>query len=445
MPNIASYNAIDVGNIASINGQDIASGGAYNPVTDSGTYTETVPTSGMLKFGGMRISGTGSDSSNMTPRHSYGANPVVNISTDKDGQYVRVAESKSDFVKFSYGRYSAFAITASGQLWEIGSSLTYMQGSASDTWQQVTGVGDSDTGWTVASSSYDGGLAINSGKLYHIGGNSYGQAGTGSTSTQYGSWAQVGSDSDWQDVKRGRYYSMATKTSSNVLYVAGRNSKYATGLDTDSGNTTSWTAINSDNFTNTNVTFFTVNSDGGFLITGGEVYAWGDEDSNERFGLNSSSDLTKPTQTGNVGGSLQSDWVQGCLTNSSMSLINTSGKLYHTGEATARRGDGSTTDNKDGNFVQIGSDTNWVRVEADPTGQTSSDYGMSAQKGNRLFFWGYNQYSGVIDGALSSTFTATEIYAQDLASGNYWQPYLNYGHLHRSSSSLLRAIVRQRL
>ena len=427
MPNIASYNAIDVGNIASINGQDIASGGAYNPVTDSGTYTETVPTSGMLKFGGMRISGTGSDSSNMTPRHSYGANPVVNISTDKDGQYVRVAVSKSDFVKFSDGRYSAFAITASGQLWEIGSSLTYMQGSASDTWQQVTGVGDSDTGWTVASSSYDGGLAINSGKLYHIGGNSYGQAGTGSTSTQYGSWAQVGSDSDWQDVKRGRYYSMATKTSSNVLYVAGRNSKYATGLDTDSGNTTSWTAINSDNFTNTNVTFFTVNSDGGFLITGGEVYAWGDEDSNERFGLNSSSDLTKPTQTGNVGGSLQSDWVQGCLTNSSMSLINTSGKLYHTGEATARRGDGSTTDNKDGNFVQIGSDTNWVRVEADPTGQTSSDYGMSAQKGNRLFFWGYNQYSGVIDGALSSTFTATEIYAQDLASGNYWQPYLNYG------------------
>lgn len=53
MPNIASYNAIDVGNIASINGQDIAAGGgAYNPVTDSGTYTETVPTSGLIKFGG---------------------------------------------------------------------------------------------------------------------------------------------------------------------------------------------------------------------------------------------------------------------------------------------------------------------------------------------------------------------------------------------------------
>ena len=428
MPDIASYNAIDVGNIASINGQDIASGGgAYNPVTDSGTYTETVPTSGLLRFGGMRLSTSGNDSSSQLPKHSYGSNPVVNISTDKDGTYVRVAESKSDFTKITFGRYSAFGITSSGQLWEVGSSSSYMEGSTSNTYQQVTGVGDSDTGWTAISSSYDGALGINSGKMYYIGANSYGQSGTGNTSTSYSSFTQVGSESDWQDVKRGRYYSMATKTSSDVLYVTGRNSKYATGLDTTSGNTTSWTAINSDNFTNTNVTFFTLNADGGFLIRGGEVYAWGDEDSNERFGLNSSSDLTKPTQTGNVGGSLQSDWVQGCMTNNAMLLINTSGELYHTGEGTARRGDGSNTDNKDGNFVQIGSDTTWVRVEADPTGQSSTDYGMSAQKGNRLFYWGYNQYGAVIDGALSNTFTATEIYAQDLASGNYWEPFLNYG------------------
>tara|TARA_R100000426_G_scaffold28347_1_gene23744 strand:+ start:1241 stop:2560 length:1320 start_codon:yes stop_codon:yes gene_type:complete len=428
MPNIASYNAIDVGNIASINGQDIAAGGgAYNPVTDSGTYTETLATSGLLKFGGMRMSTAGNDASAQQPFHSYGGNPVMNLSTDKDGFYVRVAESKSDFVKITYGRYAAYGITASGQLWEMGSQSSYLEGSTTNSFQQVTGVGDSDTGWTAVSSTYDGGLAINSGKLYYIGANSYGQAGTGNTTANYSSWAQVGSDSDWQDVKRGRWYSMATKTSNDVLYVAGRNANYRTGLDTTSGNTTSWTAINSDNFTNTNVTFFTVNQDGGFLIRGGEVYAWGDEDSNERFGLNSSSDLTKPTQTGKVGGTFQTDWVQGCLTANSMSLINTSGELYHTGEGTARRGDGSNTDNKDGNFVQIGSDTNWVRVEADPTGTASADYGMSAQKGNRLFYWGYNQYGGVIDGTLSNTFTATEIFAQDLASGNYWTPFLNHG------------------
>ena len=430
MPDIASFNAIDVGNIASINGQDVASGGgAYNPVSDSGTYTETVPTSGLIKFGGMRMQAAGvNDSSVNQAAYAYGATPVMNLSSDKDGTYVRVAESKSDFVKICYGRYMAYAITASGQLWEIGNSALYIEGSATNTWQQVTGVGDSDTGWTAATASYDGALGINSGKMYHIGGNSYGHAGTGNTTAQYSSWAQVGSDSDWQDVKRGRVSSIATKTSSNVCYVAGRNQYYRTGLDTNSGNTTSWTAINSDNFTNTNVTFFTVNYDGGFLIRGGEVYAWGEEDSNERFGLNSSSDLTKPTQTGNVGGSAQSDWVQGCLTSNSMHLINSSGELYHAGEGGMnRRGDGNSTDNKDGNFVQIGSDTSWVRIEADPTAQASTDYGIAGQKGNRLLYWGYNQYGAVIDGTLGNVSTATDILGQDLASGNYWQPFLNYG------------------
>lgn len=422
----SSINGILMADIASINGQTVASGGgAYNPITDSGTYTETLPTSGLMKFGGMRFS---NDASGQIPQYYYGASPVMNISTDKDGTYVRVAESKSDFAKLSYGRYAAYALTSSGQLWEIGAQSSYLEGSTTNTWQQVTGVGDSDTGWTSISAGYDGGLAINSGKLYYIGGNTYGQAGTGNNSSSFSSWSQVGSDSDWQDAKKGRFYSMATKTSSNVLYVAGRNYRYQTGLDTSSGNTTSWTAINDDNFTNTNVTFFSPNYDGGILIRGGEVYGWGDEDSNERLGLNSSSDVTKPTQTGKVGGSFQSDWVQGCLTYHSMSLINSSGELYFAGEGgQGKRGDGTTTDAKDGNFVQIGSDTDWVRVEADPTGMASADYGMSGQKGNRVYYWGYNQYGAVIDGTLGNTFTATEIYNQDLASGNVWTPFLNYG------------------
>ena len=47
MPDIDQKNGIDMANIASINGQDIAaSGGAYDPVADTGTYTETVPTTG---------------------------------------------------------------------------------------------------------------------------------------------------------------------------------------------------------------------------------------------------------------------------------------------------------------------------------------------------------------------------------------------------------------
>ena len=52
MPDIDQKNGIDMANIASINGQDVASGGAYDPVAETGTYTETLPTSGLIQMGG---------------------------------------------------------------------------------------------------------------------------------------------------------------------------------------------------------------------------------------------------------------------------------------------------------------------------------------------------------------------------------------------------------
>ena len=103
------------------------------------------------------------------------------------------------------------------------------------------------------------------------------------------------------------------------------------------------------------------------------------------------------------------------------------GELYHTGEGSGRRGDGTSTDAKAGDFVQVGTDTDWQEVHADPSGTTSSDYGLSALKGNKVYYWGYNQYGGVIDGTLSNTFTATVVIDQTLAAGNVWTPFLVAG------------------
>jgi hypothetical protein len=433
MPDIDNYNGIDMGTISKISGQDAPSGGgAYDPVAATGTYTETVPTSGLIKFGGIRYSGgtKTTDSSETYPRYGYGQQPVINFSSDVDGSHLRVAETKSDFTHITYGRYSAFGITSSGQMWEIGSSSSYMAGTDNNgnTWTQITGVGDSDTGWTDVSSTYDGALAINSGKMYYIGLNSYGQNGTGNTTHSFSSFTQVGTDTDWQKVKRGRFFSLATKTSSNVLYSAGRNFTYMTGQGTNSGNTTSWTAIDDTNFTNSGITDFGINYDGGYLIVGGEVYVWGDEDTNERFGLNASADVQVPTQTGKVSNTFMTNWVTGALTNNSMHLINTSGELFFTGEGNIRRGDGTSTDAKDGNFVKIGTDTDWQEVRSDPSASTATDYGMSALKGSKIYFWGYNQFGGVVDGTLGTTSTATVIVDQTLASGNVWTPFPNRGN-----------------
>ena len=424
MPDVSSYNGIDVGNIASINGQDVPSGGggAFNPVTGEGTYTETTPTSGLIKYGGVS-KGTNPETADSLVTHSYGSRSVINIQSDVNGKYQVVAESKSDFVHITYGRYSAFGITASGQMWEIGSSSSYLEGSVTTTFQQVTGVGDSDTGWTDVSSSYDGALAINSGKLYYIGANTYGHAGTGNQSHSYSSFTQVGSDTDWQAVQRCRQWSMATKTSSNVLYTCGRNFNYQTGLDTSSGNTTSWTAINDDNFTNTDVSFLGGGYDGGILIrSNGECYGWGDEDNNERFGLNSSSNVQKPTAIGSVGGSIATDWATGALANRCCMLINTSGELFFTGEGGYYvRGDGTSTDAKDGNFVQVGTDTDFEKVMFDGSGQNTSVAMLSiVQKGSKLYASGYNKYGNILDNASDVVQTRALINPNNLASGNVW-------------------------
>ena len=423
MPDISTYNGIDMGDIASINGQDIASsgGGAYNPVSDSGTYTETVPSSGLIKYGGSKYSATSYTSSDSTTRFNLGNDIVRNFSSDKDGRWPVVAESKSDFTHISYGRYSAMAITASGQLWEVGNQSSYLEGATGTSFQQVTGVGDSDTGWTSVSSSYDGVLAINSGKMYYVGANSYGHAGTGNTTASYGTFTQVGSATDWQKVVRCRNWSMATKTSSNVLYTCGRNYNYQTGQDTSSGNTTSWTAINDDNFTNTSVTHFTSNYDGGILITNGEAYGWGDEDSNERFGLNSSSNVQKPTAIGTVGGSLQTDWASAALGTQQSFLINTSGELFFAGEnGYGYTGDGTTTDHKAGNYVQVGSATDYERASFDDAGQATTNYSCIKQRGGKLYFTGISYYGHIIDVSDSIVTTDTLVNSSSLAAGNVW-------------------------
>jgi len=418
----ATVNGIAMADIATINGQTIAAGaGSYDPVAGTGTYTETVPTGGLLKIGGLSKGNT-PNSNDSVGSFDYGAATVVNISSDEDGRYQIVAESKSDFVKITYGRYAAFGITTSGQLWELSNTSTYIHGSATSTWQQVTGVGHSDTTWEDVSSSYDGALAINRGEMFHIGQNSYGQSGNGSTSSQYNSFAQVGTDNDWVAVHRSRNWSVAIKTINKVAYVAGRNYLYQTGLNTNSGNTTSWTAINSDNFTNANVEHVSLNADGGILIlSNGECYGWGAEDSNERFGLNNSADLTKPTAIGTVGGTLQTNWMKGALSGTSCILINTNKELFFTGEGGRyHRGDGVNTDEKNGNFIQIGTDTDHEEVSFGGGLNSSSQFACVVQKGNKLYYSGQNRYGNIIDNGQENVTTRTLIKSEDLASGNVW-------------------------
>lgn len=362
MPDITSYNGIDMANIASINGQDIASGGAFNPVTGDGTYTETVPTSGLIQIGGNSQSvydnvsqGGKTSSQDYLPGFLLGTDIKRNFSSDVDGQRC-IAETpfSGTVAQIASHINGIMIIDTDGKLWILckNTSQWGIGGTPTlRTFTQVTGVGDSDTGWTKVACGSGHAFAINAGKLYAIGQGSYGMLGRGNTSSSYNSWTQIGSDSDWVDVAAANTHSVAIKGSSNTLYTCGSNSDGKTGLGTTSSNTLTWTAVTATNLLNSSANGFSYvtasyHHTGG--IQSGRAFMCGRSDSNCTFGQNITVDQDVMIQVGSVGGSLQTNWTQLAPTYYSTNLLNSSGELYHQGDGQYYlSGDGSTTDHKD--------------------------------------------------------------------------------------------------
>jgi len=436
MPDIAQKNGIDMGNIASINEQTVsAGGGAYDPINETGTYTETIPTSGLIKRGGVELGQNywrdGYTVADATIGFPNGTDTVVNIGSDVDGILNVVGEDlpagMGDVSIVSAGRYISWVIDSAGKLWRVGSNLyggnSANAGTESDLreWRQVTGVGDSDTGWTDVSVANTTTLLINSGKLYAIGANSYGVFGNGTTSGNYFSFLQIGSDSDWSKVTLTSYNAFAIKGASNVLYSAGRNTNGMCGNGTTSGNQTTWTALTATNMvsaTNNNFTFVVGSRNNAMAIQSGRAFFWGDPSSLEAFGGNFTTDQTIAVQSGSVGGTLQTDWVSGCVEDRSSHLINSSGELYHAGFGGYYNAlNGSTTNHDAGDHVQTGTDTDWQEVKA------QRDYtfatGAIARKGNTIYFSGIRNNGHFVD-TTSYYITSPTAISQSVTSGTAW-------------------------
>ena len=140
MPDITSYNGIDMANIASINGQDIASGGAFNPVTGAGTYTETIPSTGLIKRGGQYLGAANYASEGRTGNsdnslgYVMGTDAEVNVQSDVDGVLVVVEDTlpagMGTPTKVVYGKYSSWIIDDAGKLWRV-SGVTLYGGNSS--------------------------------------------------------------------------------------------------------------------------------------------------------------------------------------------------------------------------------------------------------------------------------------------------------------------------
>lgn len=437
MPNVSQKNGIDMGNIASINDQTVsAGGGAYDPINETGTYTETVPTSGLIKRGGVELgqnySSDGYAIADSTIGFPVGTDTVVNIGSDVDGIFNIVGEDlpagMGDVSIVSAGRFVAWVIDSAGKLWRVGSSLYGGNAANAGTlcdlreWRQVTGVGDSDTGWTDVNVASTTSLLINSGKLYAIGANQYGVFGNGTTTATYSAFTQIGTDTDWTKVTLTTYNSFAIKGASNVLYSAGRNTNGMCGNGTTSGNQTTWTALTATNMvsaTNNNFTFVVGCRESAVAIQSGRAFFWGDPGGSfEAFGGNFTADQTIAVQSGSVGGTLQTDWVSGCVEDRCSHLINSSGELYHAGFGGYYNAlNGSTTDHVAGDHVQTGTDTDWQEVKA------QRDYtfmaGAIARKGNTIYYSGIRNYGHFVDTTGYYISSPTSI-SNSVTSGTAW-------------------------
>lgn len=378
MPDVSSYNGIDVGDIASINGQDVPSGGGASE-----------PSSGIIALGG-------------AGQHST---PVLVSTADRVFTEIVFHSSVSSPLaasaveKVSAGRQMVGIRDDSANLWMSGGSNSNTGSSSSYGGYnrqfaiELTSVADFSCG-------KDHSLAVKTdGTLWGIGKNGDGPLGRGDTSNQYSTFVDVGGGATtWSKVSCGEEFSLAIKTD-GTLWSAGKNSNGRTGQGTTSGDTTSWTQIGSD----TDWTQISTGDNFAAAIKGGTLMAWGEGNSG-RLGLGSNTDQTSPQVADS-----DTDWQSvHCGAGYIKAIKTADGHHYHSGTGGSfgggTRGDGSTSSVN--TFTRIGSDTGWT--EFLELKYTSFAYYAGGKKGSSWYACGrYDGAAYIKTGGTATTSNTT--------------------------------------
>lgn len=383
MPDIASHNGIAVADIASINGQDVPSGGAASE-----------PSSGFLTLGG-------SLPSNNVLR--FGENNNNTFESVTFHSSVSSVPATSAITKVSSGRYQAGMLDSSNNLY-VSSSGNNETGTASIYGGHYRQFSIELTSVADFSFGKDHGLAVKTdGTLWGIGGNGDGEFGRGNTTAQYSSFVQIGSDTNWSKVSCGEDFSLALKTT-GALYSAGKNSDGRTGQGTTSGDTTSWTQIGSD----TDWTQISASDIHSGAIKGGTLVTWGDAGSGRLGNGSTSGDVTSPAVVNS-----DTDWQSiHCGAAYIKAIKTTDGHHYHAGLGGSfgggTRGDGSTSSTN--TFTRIGSDTGWTEFLELKYGSFS--YYAAGKKGGSWYACGTYSKAPYIKTGGTATESSTSTFVQ---------------------------------
>ena len=305
------------------------------------------------------------------------------------------------WVSLGGGTNHLAAVRSDGTLWAWGYN-GYGQLGQGDATQRLTPTKiGTDTKWVSVTGGMYHTVAVKSdGTLWAWGYNYYGQLGDNSTTTKYAP-VQVGTDTKWVAVAAGQYYTVAVK-SDGTLWAWGANDSGQLGLGSSDTNThptpvqigtdTKWVSVAAGYYY-----AIAIKSDG-------TLWAWG-QNTYGQLGLGDTTQRTSPVQvTG-------SDWVSVEAGTYQTAALKSNGTLWAWGyNNLGQLGLGSSDTSAHPTPVQIGTDTDWVRI-------TAGNYHTGALKSDgTLWFWGSNQYGQLGDGA----FLANENAPSQLLSGDKW-------------------------
>lgn len=314
-------------------------------------------------------------------------NPLIRVGTSDDWMYVGAG----------YGGFLS-GIKKDGTLWGIGSNTFGQLGDSTFVDKSVFIKSRIDTNWALISTKNNTSYAIkDNGTLWAWGFNGEGQLGNGTTSNQSYP-VQIGDDSSWIQVNAGYTHTVAIKKN-GTLWAWGQNIYGQLGDSTITYRKTP-IQIGKDS------TWSEASTGYGYTLAikkNGTLWAWGNNNAGQ-LGDNTFINKKTPIQIG-----ADSNWLAiapGSGLGHSIA-IKTDGTLWGWGSnLNGSVGDGTTINRN--TPIQIGTDTNWAKIEA------GADYTVALKKDGSL--WGWGQNGGKLgDGTIINKLLPTRI-----GTGNDW-------------------------
>ena len=358
---------VDTANIDNISGLGTG-GGGISPVpatTDSGIVV--CPTNVNLQF--PYSSAEFSDYSN--PIHMYQLSSLTGVA------------------ELGHGTFSWGALLSNGELYTGGGTNSNQLGisSGASTLVNDGGLGLSLSGVSKVAFASSSIFAIKTdGTLWWAGSiSSYlNSTGTGQgTTNSLNGWTQIGSDTDWYDIKvypNYPYQAIAIKgaSGSRYLYACGGNQNYGTGQGTNSGSTFSWTRVKSSALTDLSesISKIALSYASGLAVTdSGKLFSWGE---NQYGGLGDGTTTDKPyaTQVGT-----DTDWTNCWVQRFGGFALKSNGSLYMSTSNTGWRIEPNTSKL----FSQIGTDTDYQDVALFSSTSSSMNNAVFAKKGGSWY------------------------------------------------------------